>query len=83
MSAKLDKQMQANILNYGDEIKTISSFVDAVRKTVGQYLGYTGNKGHLNMVRELYQNALDEMLKEDSPCHEIGLLMMKIPFGFL
>ena len=71
MSAKLDKQMQANILNYGDEIKTISSFVDAVRKTVGQYLGYTGNKGHLNMVRELYQNALDEMLKEDSPCHEI------------
>ena len=23
------------------------------------------------MVRELYQNALDEMLKEDSPCHEI------------
>ena len=69
--AKYSKEMQENILGYKEEIETISQFVDAVRETVGQYLGSRGNKGHINMIREVYQNALDEMQKHDSPCHEI------------
>lgn len=64
-------KMKKNIDSYGDEIQTISSFVDAVRKTVGQYLGYQDTRGHINMIREITQNAYDEMVKEDSPCHEI------------
>ncbi len=64
-------KMKKNIDSYGDEIQTISSFVDAVRKTVGQYLGYNDTRGHINMIREITQNAYDEMIKEDSPCHEI------------
>ena len=46
---KLSNEMKKNISSYGSEIKTIHSFVDAVRKTVGQYLGYNDNCGHLNM----------------------------------
>jgi DNA gyrase subunit B len=65
----MDEQMKKNILEYHKQIKTISSFVEAVRKTVGQYLGYTGNRGFLNMFREIFQNGLDEMMKEDSPCN--------------
>ena len=72
--AKLNKDMQSKILNYKDEIKTIASFVEAVRKTVGQYLGSRGNKGHLNMIRELGQNSFDEMEKVDSPCNEIWFI---------
>ena len=68
---KVSDKMKQNILSYKDEIKTISSFVDAVRKTVGQYLGYNDNRGHINMIREIAQNAFDEMVKVDSPCHEI------------
>ena len=68
--ASLDK-FQQNIMNYGEEIKSIESFVDAVRKTVGQYLGYNDTRGHINMIREILQNSLDEMIKEASPCHEI------------
>ena len=68
---KVSDKMKQNILSYKDEIKTISSFVDAVRETVGQYLGYNDTRGHLNMIREIAQNAFDEMVKVDSPCHEI------------
>lgn len=68
---KLSEDMKQQIENYGEEIKTIHSFVDAVRKTVGQYLGYNDTRGHINMIREIEQNAFDEMVKVDSPCHEI------------
>ena len=68
---KLSDDMKQNISGYKNEIKTIHSFVDAVRKTVGQYLGYNDTRGHINMIREIGQNAFDEMIKIDSPCHEI------------
>lgn len=64
-------KMEQNIRNYSKEIKTISNFVDAVRKTVGQYLGYTGNKGFINMIREIFQNSIDELQKDSSPCNYI------------
>lgn len=63
--------MEQNIRNYSKEIKTIENFVDAVRKTVGQYLGYTGNKGFINMIREIFQNSIDELQKDSSPCDYI------------
>ena len=68
-----DTSMEENIRNYHNEIKTISSFVEAVRKTVGQYLGYTGNKGFVNMIREIFQNSIDELMKDASPCNHIWL----------
>ena len=65
------KDYSEQILSYGQQIKTISSFVDAVRKTVGQYLGYNDTRGHINMIREILQNSFDEMEKKDSPCNSI------------
>ena len=65
------KDYSEQILSYGQQIKTISSFVDAVRKTVGQYLGYNDTRGHINMIREILQNVFDEMEKKDSPCNSI------------
>ena len=67
----LDKQMEENIKNYANRIETIDSYVDAIRKTVGYHLGSVGNKGHLTMIREIYQNSGDEAVKEDSPCNHI------------
>lgn len=68
---KIDEQMKLNILNYANQIETIEQFVDAVRETVGQYLGYTGNKGFINMVREILQNGIDEIMKSDSPATKV------------
>lgn len=67
------KEFADQILDYANQIKTISSFVDAVRKTVGQYLGYNDTRGHINMIREIIQNGFDEMEKKDSPCDSLWL----------
>lgn len=66
--AKLDQTMKDNIRKYSEQIKTIENFAVAVRQTPGQYIGYIGNQGHINMVREVLQNGMDEMQKTDSPC---------------
>lgn len=60
-----------SIKNYAKEIKNIEKFVDAVRKMPGMYIGRIGNDGFLSMIREIYQNSVDEMEKENSPCTEV------------
>lgn len=70
---ELDQKMKDNILNYNDQIKTITSFVEAVRQTIGMYIGRRGNRGFMNLIREVYQNSIDEMIKPDSPCDHITI----------
>ncbi len=65
------KDFKKNINQYSKQIRTIENFSEAVRKTPGQYIGYIGNKGFINMIREVLQNSMDELQKDDSPCTEI------------
>ena len=65
------KTMEENIKNYSNEIVTMTNFTEAVRESVGQFLGYRGNKGFINMIREIFQNSVDELMKDASPCNEI------------
>ena len=58
------------ISEYSNQIKTIDDYMEAIRRTTGQYLSYTGSKGWLNAGRELIQNMLDEMNDPDSICTE-------------
>lgn len=64
---KIDKQMEENIKHYADEIKTFDNFATAVRRKPGMHIGGIGNRGYLNMFREIFQNATDEMVKKSSP----------------
>lgn len=70
----MNQSMEENIRNYSQEIKTMESYAKAVRETVGQYLGYKGNKGFINMIREIFQNSVDELMKDASPCDEIWVM---------
>lgn len=65
------RDFKKNINAYGNEVRTLSNFTEAVRKTPGQYIGYVGDKGFINMIREVLQNSMDELEKEKSPCTEI------------
>lgn len=65
-----DEQIKA-IQNYGNEIKTLKDFVEAVRKRPGMYIGYKGNLGLIRMIREVFQNAIDEVVRIDSPCNRV------------
>lgn len=67
-SKKLTQEQIQNIENYGDEIHTLKDFVEAVRLRPGMYIGYLGNRGFINMTREIFQNAYDELNRDSSPC---------------
>lgn len=64
----LSQDMLDNIKNYGEEVVTIEDDVLAIRQNIGMYIGSAGDKGFINMVREIVQNSLDELNKPSSPC---------------
>lgn len=67
----LTQEQIDNIQNYGNEIKSLKDFVESVRKLPGMYIGPIGNKGFINMIREIFQNSYDEMNKDSSPCDSV------------
>lgn len=71
LQQELTKAQIEAIKNYSKEIQTIERFTDAVRKTPGQYLSDIGTAGWFNAVREIIQNATDEMNREVSPCNAV------------
>lgn len=66
----MKKEMIDNINNYADQIITLEDFVAAVRQNIGMYIGRKGNFGFINMIREVLQNSLDEINKNESPATE-------------
>lgn len=71
---KLDEQMIQNIENYADRISTLKDFVHAVRQNPGYHCGSLGNKGFLNLIREIAQNSLDQVLDPSSPGDWVSLM---------
>lgn len=63
----IDKTLQAAIDQYGDDIRTLEDFQTAVRTRPGMYIGPIGTAGYLNMMREIFQNAVDQMMMALSP----------------
>lgn len=50
--------------NYGNEIRQISDFVEQVRQTPDVFIGKVKeNAAFITMVREIFQNSVDEILK--------------------
>lgn len=60
----MSKNLEEKIKNYGNEIRQITDFVQQVRQTPDVYIGkVNGNTAFLTMVREIFQNSIDEILK--------------------
>lgn len=71
VSQNISKEMIDNIKNYGNQITTLEDFVTSVRLTPGMYIGGIGDPGFINMIREIVQNANDELNKKESPCDTV------------
>lgn len=67
--AELSKEMIQSIDNYSNDIKTLKDFVTAVRTRPGMYIGPIGNRGLLNMMREIFQNCIDQIMDSTSPAN--------------
>ena len=69
---ELTEEMKSAIDNYGARVKTLKDFVTAVRKRPGYHCGGTGARGFKNISREIYQNAIDQILEPMSSCTTVN-----------
>lgn len=69
LSKDLSQEQIEAIENYGDNITTLKDFIAICRKRPGYQLGSTGPNGLLNMIREIFQNAVDQVMDPTSPCN--------------
>lgn len=65
--------MISNIENYSDRISTLEDFVKAVRQNPGYHCGSIGNRGFLNLIREIAQNSIDQVTDPSSPGSWVAL----------
>lgn len=65
-----EEQRQA-IDNYGNKIVTLKDMVTAIRKLPGMYCAGKGNTGFLSLIREIYQNCVDQVIDPLSPANHI------------
>lgn len=70
----LSKDMIKNIDNYGNSITHIEGTINQIRARPGMYIGPINAAGLLNMFREIFQNAVDQLLSKDSPCDWISVI---------
>lgn len=64
---------EESIKNYGNKIEHIDSFSDACRRFPGMYIGSKNGSGWKSCIREIFQNAVDEMIRKESPCHYVKI----------
>ena len=58
---------EKNIREYGSKIEHIENFVEVVKKLPGMYIGAIGNPGWKSCIREIFQNAVDELIRKNKP----------------
>ncbi len=69
--SNLTKEQIDSIKAYSDDIVSLKDFTEMVRQAKGMYIGYLGNLGFERMFREVFQNAIDEMMRPNSPCDHV------------
>ena len=78
MPKKLTQEEIQAIDNYSNEIKKYKDFQTGVRNRPGMYIGSLQNKGLRSSIKEIFQNAIDQMLDDTSPCNHVSLTYNQI-----
>ena len=71
--ANLTEEQKKAINSYGDQIVTMKNDMEAIKQTFSMYIGGKGNHGYLTLVREIYDNAIDQLIDSTSPCNWISV----------
>ena len=79
---KLTQEQIKNIDTYKNDITHIEGTIKAIQKLPGMYIGPIGAHGAVNMFREIFQNAVDQLLYDKSPCNFISVLFDERDYKF-
>lgn len=74
ISTNLTDEQRKNIDSYKNDITHIEGTINAIRRLPGMYIGPVGALGAVNMFREIFQNSVDQLLYDKSPCNYISVL---------
>lgn len=69
----ITEEQKKAIAEYGSKIQTMKDFVSIARLRPGQFIGPLHTQGFLNMIREIFQNGVDQLMDPISPCNWIAL----------
>lgn len=69
----LSEDMKRSIDTYENDISTLEDYVTAVRTIPGMYIGPIGTMGYVNMIREIFQNGIDQIVDPTSPANHVSL----------
>ena len=67
INVEINNDAQKAIDDYSSRIVTMKDFVSSVRQATGMYIGFVDERGYINMTREIFQNAVDQILEPKSP----------------
>ena len=78
VNVEINNDVQKAIDNYSSRIVTMKDFVSSVRQATGMYIGFVDERGYINMTREIFQNAVDQVIEPKSPCTTIFISFNEI-----
>lgn len=64
---KLTDEQKAAINNYGQQIVSMKNDIEAIQHLAGMYISGKGNLGYITIFREIFQNAIDQIIDPSSP----------------
>ena len=82
-TTNLTAEQIKNIDSYKNDITHIEGTINAVRRLPGMYIGAINEHGLLTMFREIFQNAVDQLLYDKSPCNFISVLFDERTYKFI
>lgn len=82
-NSSLSAEMIKNIDNYGNQITHIEGTLNQIRTRPGMYIGPLNAAGLINMFREIFQNAIDQIMAKDSPANAIGVVFDERNYKFI
>ena len=71
MPIKLTEEEKKAIDTYGDQIYSAKDSLQGIRLAFPMYIGNGGKNGFLVLVREIFDNSVDQMLDKKFPCNHV------------
>lgn len=69
--ANLTEEQKAAVDHYGEKIISAKNDIEAIRMLPGVYISHIGTLGELTLIREIFQNATDQLSEPNSPCDRV------------
>ena len=82
-SDKLTKKQKESVDNYKNDITHIEGTINQLRARPTMYIGALNEHGLLTMFREIFQNSVDQLLYEKSPCDFISVVFDERSYRFI